>query len=161
MTDVAVVQDMREGDIFRWSWIDPDQQNNSPFGDYHGKSRIAIFKDGTLYDTYWFFTADGRLDPTEVTLTFWANIADLEEFRGDATFYKAEDIVDLRHSNNSRGPVYLRKGATKDRDRMTSAVLMMIEKHAWNAEYSHRRMSEGLTALKQLLAGTNLDDIRF
>jgi len=118
MTDTTPA--MREGDIYRWRWADPERDADcGPFRSYHCLSQLAVVRSGKLTDTYWPGTGNHVLDPAKVTLTFIGNIADLVEIRAyDIPYYRREDIVDMRHANNSYGPIYLRKGAQKDADTM-------------------------------------------
>ena len=56
-------------------------------------------------------------------LTFWANTADLTAInKHETVYYRRDDIVDLRHTNNSFGPVYLRKGAKRDTETMMQVI---------------------------------------
>lgn len=123
MTNPALASVLREGDIYRWRWADPKRDAESgSWGSYHCKSQIAVVKNGLLFDTFWH-GPEHTLDAETVILTHWANTADLIEIRAyDILYYRREDIVDLRHSNNSLGPIYLRKGAERDAATMLELI---------------------------------------
>ena len=108
---------MNEGDIFHWRYADEDIRQNRPFGlyIYHCKSRIAVFKNGYLRDTYWHEMSNNIVDPSEVILEFQGNPADMTIIpKWERGFYRHEDIVDMNHANNSNAPVYLKSGAKRD-----------------------------------------------
>lgn len=50
---------MNDGDIYRWNYRDPNTDNRA-YGSYHCCSRIAVFKEGMLRDTFWNSGSDGR-----------------------------------------------------------------------------------------------------
>jgi hypothetical protein len=54
-----VIESLQEGDIYRWSYRDPNTDNRS-YGSYHCCSLIAVVKNGRLRDTYWADAGDGR-----------------------------------------------------------------------------------------------------
>lgn len=114
---------MREGDIYRWRWADEDQRDLGSFGAYHCCSRWAVFRNGKLMDTYWAGFENKILSAEKVELTLVANEDELREIASYETpYYRPSDIVDMRHANNSHGPIYLRNGAEKDAATMLSVV---------------------------------------
>jgi hypothetical protein len=105
---------MHEGDIYFWRYLDEDGRGGvGPYGCYHCWSQKAVFRDGRLFDTYWGDSSK-VVNPDVVELTLKGNLADLTEISHyQAEFYNPRDIVDMRHANNSRGPVYRRNGASR------------------------------------------------
>lgn len=148
--------DLREGDIYRWRWADQKRDADcGPFRSYHCKSQIAIVENGHLRDTFWSGGgSDGWLDPTQVILTFWANLADLNEIsKHEAVYYRHEDVVDLRHSNNSRGPVYLRKGAERDAGTMLALIEDRLDKNRRDIEWAQRHIEQLTKDAEKVRAG--------
>lgn len=150
MTDVT--EALREGDIYRWSYRDP-KTDMRQYGSYHCCSRIAIVRNGLLKDTYWgaYAGSDGRSfgqdDVHTLDLTFVANLSDLEiaaEYQAD--YYDDADIVDLNHSNSSRGNFYLRKGAVRSQDKILAVARQRLAE-AESAERTAARRSEELRGI--------------
>lgn len=109
--------DLREGNIYHWRWADPAKDSDcGPYRSYHCYSQMAVVTNGQLVDTYWHCSGgDSVLDPEAVTLTLLGNVNELVEIqRHDLPYYRHEDIVDMRHSNNLRGPIYRRREAKRD-----------------------------------------------
>jgi len=149
-------RDLHEGDIYRWRWADSKRDGYSgPFGSYHCKSQIAIVQDGRLHDTYWFGGGSERwLDPEKITLTFWANTSDLTEIsKHSAIYYRREDVVDLRHPNNSHGPVYLRKGAERDAATMLSVIENRLDEARRDIELAQHRIEQLTREAEKVRAG--------
>lgn len=123
---------LREGDIYRWSYSEPGDDRE--YGRYHCCSRIAVVKGDRLWDTYWSSTfGDGRSfglrDLERLELTFVANFADLEKAdEGQADYYDDADIVNLNHSNSTRGNFYLRKGAKRSAAKMLEIARYRLER---------------------------------
>jgi len=108
---------MIDGDIFGWRWKDEKHHADSgPYRSYHCKSRIAVVEGGRLYDTYWHGRGDSSLlDPDRVVLTLKGNLNDLVEVPYYfAPFYRREDLVDMRHANNTNGKIYRKPEAVRD-----------------------------------------------
>lgn len=150
---------MKEGDIYRWKWADPERDENGFFGDYHCKSQIAIFEGGVLRDTFWSSCSDGHLDRKEVVLTFLCNKHDMEEIpKCKIPYYDEEDIVDTRHSNNSNAPIYLRKGA----NRSAKSMLLFCEQKIHENEAIVNGAISTINHLREVKAeieGGELDEI--
>lgn len=153
----TIVETLREGDIFRWSYRDPTTDDRR-WGSYHCCSRIGIVKRGRLCDTYWSFGNDGRaFDPEDLPkleLTFLANLADLdkaEEWKAD--YYDDADIVDLNHSNATRGNFYLRKGAVRSAAKMLDVARHKMEKCLREAAWQARRAEEMKVVIAKVEAG--------
>ena len=145
---------LREGDIYRWRWNDEERRS------YHCKSQIAIVKGGKLLDTYWFgYDESNLLRPEAVTLTFWANVDDLLVIHsGMTSYYRPEDVVDLRHANNSSGPVYIRKGAKRDAATMLEVVSGRIKDSEREIVW-HQRQLEEFAKFQGLIRAGKLDEV--
>ena len=147
----AAMSPLREGDIYRWNWIDWERST-------HCCSPFAVVRNGRLLDMFWMFdpkdqmhSQDTRtLDPGGVSLKFLANIQDIEPVSSyDFHDYRREDIVDLRHSNNSNAAnIYRRKGSKPDLatiranivERITDAE-REIESQKWRIECEQRLLA--------------------
>lgn len=122
---------LRDGDIYRWSYreLGDDRQ----YGRYHCCSRIAVVQAGRLRDTYWSGPSSesrsfGTGDLERLELTFVANFADLEKAdERQADYYDDADVVNLNHSNSTRGNFYLRKGARRSAAKMLEIACYKLE----------------------------------
>lgn len=152
---------MKEGDIYRWRWADKEKDADcGPYRSYHCCSQMAVVRNGKLVDTFWHGFSDNKvLDTNKVTLTLLGNTADLIEIRPcDVAYYRREDIVDMRHSNNSHGPIYLRKGAKKDAETMLELVRHRRECAEREIEFSKRRIEQCDKDEARIAAG-KLDEV--
>ena len=140
-------EDLKEGNIYRWRWADAERDAQcGPFQSYHCCSQLAVVTNGKLMDTYWHGSDNKVLDPASVSLTLLGNKADLIEIRTwEIPYYRREDIIDMRHSNNSSGPIYLRKGAARDAETMLELIEHRLVQTRRDIESSKRRI-ELLTA---------------
>jgi hypothetical protein len=123
-----------EGSIYRWRWADEKRDaDRGSYGSYHCCSMWAVVRNGLLVDTFWHGQGDNKvLDPEQVVLTFVAHPDDLVETKSyDIPYYRPDDIVDMRHSNNSSGPIYRRKDAKRD----AATMLEYVERKAEDARY--------------------------
>lgn len=104
---------------------------------YWAVSRICICRqkqNGELYleDTFWGSSCENvefyPADMDHIELTFLGNLDDYDnkghyaKYSDLSPYYKQEDILDLNHGNNSRGNLYLKKGATRNLGVMRSAL---------------------------------------
>lgn len=148
MTDV--IEKLTEGDVYRWYYRDP-KTNAGAWGDYHCCSRIAIVNRGRLRDTYWQIGesfSDGRSfsieDLPKLELERLANLSELlpaKEYESD--YYDDADIVNLNHSNSTRGNFYLRRGARRSREKMLEVARANLNL-SLQQERSAARLSEEL-----------------
>lgn len=153
---MSTTPDLREGDIYRWRWADSTRDTDcGPFRSYHCRSQVAIFEDGHLHDTYWSSGGGDRwLDPAKVDLTLWANKADLTEIsKHEVVYYRREDVVDLRHPNNSFGPVYVRTGARRDAATMLELIEDRLDQARREIEWAQRRIKELTQDAEKVRAG--------
>ena len=121
----------RKGDIVYWSYTKEElkrkNHGNNNGTTYWCCSGIAVFNGERFVDTYWgggdsmnkAFSIDD-IEKSHEIREYVGNFDELDK-QSDYTrasdlenYYKSEDIVNLNHSNNSRGNLYLRKGAKKD-----------------------------------------------
>ena len=146
---------MREGDIYRWRWVDPAKDNDcGPYRSYHCCSQIAVFRNGRLTDTFWYGSDNKVLDPAEVSLTLLGNVTELDEIRPyDIAYYRRDDIVDMRHSNNSHGPIYRRKGAQRDAATMLALIEHRIESSRREVEFANNRIVQLTRDAEKVRAG--------
>ncbi len=109
---------MKNRDIYFWRYKDP-AASHAPYGNYHCKSCKAIVRNGELYDTFWNSGTDGRLNLNVVDITFKGSPSEMKELQvAEIDFYRSEDIVDMRHSNNTSAKVYARTGASRNMEAM-------------------------------------------
>ncbi|MVB00107.1 hypothetical protein GN330_22940 [Nitratireductor sp. CAU 1489] len=146
---------LKEGDIYRWRWADAERDAQcGPYESYHCYSQMAVVIDGKLIDTYWHGFNNKVLDPASVSLTVLGNKADLVEIREyDLPYYRREDIVDMRHLNNSRGPIYLRKGASRDAGAMLEVIEHGIESSKREIDFAQRRIERLAEQAAKVRAG--------
>lgn len=149
-----------DGQIYRWSWIDADYGEPGAYRDpYWCRSRIAVVRNGRLIDTYWHGgSLDHSINPEKVTLTpigneQWPQLREGEELRYDRT-----DICDMRHANNSRGPIYVRPGAKLNKAAML-AVLADREEAARSDIRSAEWRLEEIARKRALLEADKLDEV--
>ena len=120
---------MKNNDIFRWSYNEGKLKKLND-GDNGGTtywccSRIAIFLDGRIVDTFWgsgggakSWSEDQAKEQLE--LEFIVNMDDLVAADpSERAYYLDSDCFDLNHSNSSRGNFYIRNGAIKNTEKMT------------------------------------------
>jgi len=114
---------MRDGDVYRWRFTDDELEKRGgagPYKAYHCRSRIAIARNGVLYDTYWGDTSDDRvIGPENIVLELQGNLYDMTPIsKYDLMYYRPEDIVDMRHSNSFSAKIYVQPGAKRDAETM-------------------------------------------
>ena len=120
MINVIEKAELREGAIYRWRWADEKRDSDrGSWGSYHCCSCWAVVSGGHLVDTFWHGGDNKNLDPDDVVLTYVAHPDELVEIKSyDLPYYRRDDIVDMRHANNSSGPIYRRIDATRDAETM-------------------------------------------
>lgn len=153
----------REGDIVLWRFTKDelerrnDRHNNGTT--YWCCSRIAIFKKDRFWDTYWHDSGSNKnFHPDDIGKThlvdFVANFDELDHIPNDNDYliekynkmYLREDIVNLNHSNDSRGNFYIRKNAQKN-----------IEKMREEYRYNIKRLKEKIESLQNKLRETEIE----
>jgi len=142
---------LKDGQIYRWRYRDEDGRS------YWCKSRIAIVKNGELFDTYWSdYSTPVRAD--EVVLTFIGDRSWPAIRPHQVPYYDGSDIADTRHSNSMSAAIYLRPGAARSAAAITAAL-----DHAEEAANSDLRMAqwrlERLQEQRALLEAGRLDEV--
>lgn len=148
---------LREGDIFRWRWT-PEKEAailKFHFSSYWCRSQIATVRGGVLYDTFWSTqTSDYALRPEDVILDFQGNPADMVKIsEHERTLYRPEDIVDMRHPNNSGAPVYVKAGAARDAQTMLAFYRYEIEQEQSAIRSAQRHIEEFEEAVRRINGG--------
>jgi hypothetical protein len=156
------VSALRDGDIYSWRWRDDARHaDRAPYRSYHCRSRIAEVHKGRLYDTFWSIPSEGLLNEADVILTFLGNVREMKKIsEWQLPYYRDEDIVDMRHSNNSGADIWLKPGAVLNADKMREHAEYKRQR-ALDEIQSRQRTVERLDeALAQIEKG-NLDAVRF
>ena len=134
---------MKNLDVYRWSY----KNTEGMFEPYHCKSRIGIFNgdSNSLRDTFWGNSgSNGRWFSLEeckhlIDLEYLGNLNDYTPaHESDQAMYDDKDFLNLNHSNNSRGNCYLRKGATKSKEKMHKIVKRNAVKLKADYEYAKK-----------------------
>ena len=146
--------DIKDGDIYFWKWKDLLGR----FMPYHCWSQKAVVRDGVLHDTYWS-PQSHRVSLDKVVLFFVANINDLTEIRAqEAPYYRSDDVVDMRHENDSGAKVYVKTGAKRDPAAMKKLASHEIEHRKYEISSANNRIEELNVAIAAIDAG-QLDDV--
>lgn len=150
----------KEGDVFQWRYADPDADDR-PWGDYHCCSRIGIFHEGRIRDTYWQIGVSfssgrsfGVEDFPKLILQFRGNLSDFEKRpEYDADYYDDADFLDLNHANSTRGNFYLRKGAKRSTEKMLTVARRKLEKAQSDERYAISRAEDARKVIAKIEAG--------
>lgn len=156
---------MKEGDVFRWTYREPSE-NDGAWGRYHCCSRIAIFHNGRLRDTFWqiggSFSQDCRSFGVDslhkIDLTLLGNLSELDkasEYQAD--YFDDADIVDLNHPNSSRGNFFLRKGSKRSAAKMIEVARYKLEQVKSDQRSAIRKEDELQRAISRIEAGELYD----
>lgn len=152
---------MREGDIYGWRYNDEEPNELGAYGRYHCKSQVAVVRNGRLVDTYWPDNSGTVLEEDAVKLTLKANLGDLIEISAyEALYYDSGDIVDLRHGNNSRGPVYRRKGSARCARAICERLDSKISEAKSDIRLANSRLEHYARQRAKIESG-ELDDVNF
>ena len=91
-----------------------------------------------MHDTFWSdFHSREWVDIELVDIEFMGNPADMKQIpESETMFYRYQDLVDMRHSNNSGAPIYVKTGASR------CPVVMR--------EYYERKKSDTLRSIQSL-----------
>jgi hypothetical protein len=149
-----------DGQIYRWRWADEAKDaDRGPYRSYHCKSCIAIVRNGLLIDTYWYAPgAENAIDPSKVVLTLWADESWPKISQYQAPYYKADDVADTRHANNSSAPIYLRPGAERDAE-TTLAMIAHREETARSQIRTAEWALENYAAARKLVAEGKINEV--
>jgi hypothetical protein len=153
---------VKEGDYFKWYFADCRGVLRDI---YWCKSQICVYKGGHLRDTFWSggeaYVLYSHNKEVEYEFTFLGNINDYEHFTGNPERYNKEDILNLNHSNNSRGNIYLRKGAKQSMESVKRKVLEEVDKETNNISYAQSRLVRLEEQLEKIAAGCNVEDVYY
>lgn len=149
---------MKDGDVYFWRWKDDGRHKDcGSYGSYHCWSRIAVVKNGILCDTYWF-DCKSRV-PEDVVIKWQGNIHEMTEInKHEAEYYRPEDKVDMRHANNSGGPIYLKAEAERNSDIMRELAEYQVERSESEIRMAESRIEQLNEAIAEINAG-RLDSI--
>lgn len=141
---------MKEGDIFFWQWKNLEGRLMPS----HCCSHKAVFKRGVLRDTFWSGNSEGALRLEDIETEYQGNIHQMTEISAPNThYYRPQDIVDMRHSNHSRAPVYLKAGATRDPETMRAHAQYQIERSESEIRMAKDRIERLNEAVAKIDAG--------
>ncbi len=145
----------KDGDIFRWSYKKETEYC------YWAASRIAIVKHGgsRLVDTFsssenkqWDLTDQKTFE--SISVSFVANIDDLENIKEyNRHYYKDSDIIDLNHSNSTKGNMYIKKGTQKNLDkviRLKKRERLMLIRELAHIKRSIEKADSDIVALNEI-----------
>ena len=139
---------MRDGDLFRWCYkqhvVDKNNESLKAGTLYWCCSRVAIYKNGKICDTYWSMGCEGRswtIEDAEqdLNLTLLANIEDIE-ITEHPQYYNPKDVVDISHKNLSRGGVYILKGAKRSKSQMIALINKKIDDEIYSVDRAKREV---------------------
>lgn len=161
------LEDVSDGAVYSWSY--KETNDPGPYGDYHCCSRIGIFQNGELHDTFWGFPESygnsrkfGLDRMKDLKLKFLGNLRDYEKRSEYAeAYYDSEDVMNLNHSNSSRGNFYVRKSARRSERKMIEYVETKIKLAYWNKASAENDAERWIKTLGEIQKGKNLDEIHF
>lgn len=163
--------ELRDGNIYRWSWINPPEHEP-----YWCKTRMALAKKGKLFDLFWVHHGSkfrqGGWGPTcqneyalpidRIELNLIANINDMDEIQhGDEQYYHPSDVMDLRHSNNGMAPLYVKKGATRSAEKIAERIRKKMADAERDRQWAEQKVKELREKLAYVESGENLDSVWF
>lgn len=158
----------REGDVFAFTYnqAEWDRARGDLYWAFDGQ---LVYRGDRLVDTYWGLTgsySEGRAftvaeAQARGTLRFVCNLADVEKIQPhEYELYADGDAFNLSHQHGCYKHYVRRKGAKKDRERMTALVhrrvreaLDDVERAARNLEW---RVVERERALAKIEAGEEI-----
>lgn len=152
---------MENGDIYTWAYkpefiSDLKMQSGTT---YWCCSRIGVFNNGLLVDTYWGSSGENISFTIEdannrLCVTFVANEADLLPIsRGDRVYYEDKDVIDLTHPNSYGGKIYIIKGTEKSLRKMKFIQQKLID----NATRKFESAKRDFQIESELLEKINID----
>ena len=151
----------KDGDIFKWSYADTERHCQDYA--YWATSRIAIFNDGWLADTWsssnnpsWLEADAKRL----LKLRFVANLNDLENIsESNARYFNQENIINLTHSNSYGSQIYVKKGAVRCLKTTCKLAEKYLSDMARGEEWAKRRHIDAQEILSKIEAGQPIEEI--
>ena len=150
--------EIKNNDIYLWSYKElPDKDSYTT--SYWCKSQIARGKGGVLYDTYW---EDFRspLNLEKVNVIYKGNTDEMESIDPSSTvFYNPDEVVSLRHANNSRQKVYIKQDAKRSPSHTRHYLEYASKKYEYDISWAKRMLEEIEQGLKDVESG-DLDKVR-
>ena len=159
---------LKLGNYYRWSY--KELPNSSYEQSYWCKSRIATVKESSaglyLADTFWSISGSdyvltAALDNIE--LEFLGNINDYERISENyVKYYDQSDILNLNHPNNTKGNIYVRKGANKSKSHLLDELDKAVSNKEQELDYVARQLDSLLDTRAELVRGElNVDEVYF
>lgn len=150
-------ESLREGDIYFWRWKDgqsPKLLGSSDYA-YWCKSQKAIVRKGLLIDTYWTdMSSDRAIDPERVELEYKGNESELRRISEEEISYHLwEDVVDMRHANDSRAGIFVKPGAVRSAARIMEFLRYRRERREADIRYANNDIERIDKALARVQAG--------
>lgn len=150
---------MKNGNIYFWSWKELPNPNDYTLS-YWCKARKAIVVDGELYDIYWGDRSNGWIDLKRVDLDFKGNVNDYRESAyGDYLYYAPEDLIDMRHPNDTNGKIYIRKGAERSRIVMMEYAVDKLEEAERKVQSAKWDAERWIAKIKEIDAAEDLKKV--
>lgn len=148
-------REMKNGDIYFWRWKEP--RETMP---YHCCACKAEFANGLLMDTFWYPGSDSQYRWTaeeaeeRLFLEYRGNENEMRPItEQEIDYYNSCDVVDMRHSNNSRAPIYVHKDAKRNQGRMLDYLEGKREREESKIRISQSTLERIAEAEKNVLAG--------
>lgn len=160
---------MKLNDIYRWHYsaerLKKLRDGNNGGTTYWCQSQIAIcqkWHDGRLVlaDTYWHrpesYLKEDSIKNGKVIIEYIGNLDELERTNEDCyNYYKREDIIDIRCSNNGNYGVYIKKGAKRDLEVTREYIKYELEKK----EYKAKSAADDVIRYKKVLEELTEDNL--
>jgi len=152
-----------KNDIVFWSYSENKLESLKGYSPYHCRSQIAVFDGKKFVDTFWHYGSDNfcfgqEKIGSDIIVEYVGNFADIEKqhFRIDCLrqYYDPKDIVNLNHSNNTGGNLYLRKGAKRCLKTMKEFLSGKIESAEREIEYKKQSQESDKKSLENLTEET-------
>ena len=151
---------MKNGDIYFWSWKEGESPNSNYTLSYWCRARKAIVVDGELYDVYWHDRHNGWLDPKRVDLAFQGNINDFRVSKyGEHLYYDRADLIDMRHPNDTNGPIYIRNVAERSKVVMMEFAADKLEEAERALRYAQQDIEKWTNKIKEIDAAKDLKEV--
>ncbi len=158
----------KKDDIVFWSYSEAKLFSLKGYSPYHCRSQIAVFNGERFVDTFWYGGENFSFGPEEIgsniVVEYVGNFADLDKQNSRLEYlrqyYDSKDIVNLNHSNNTSGNLYLRKGAKRCLETMKKFLSGKIQSRERELEYLKQSLESDKKALQDLTQET-IDSIYF
>ncbi|MEG2307213.1 MAG: hypothetical protein RSB94_07730 [Erysipelotrichaceae bacterium] len=146
----------KNGDVYKWSWNEVEYNRRKDLANlYWCESRIGIVDGECLVDTFWSGGSNSRCFDkndvlTKLDVQYLGNLNDYQPCRKEMqAMYDDKDFLDLSHSNNGiSGAYYLRKDATKSKEKMVKIVKRNALLLQYKVESAKRALEWELTKLR-------------